>query len=98
MKRKVICGLLIVFSVTFGFVLFSPSGKGYVSKLFFHENADDTITTETEMDKPVEILDYLPDGREIGDVFLGAYGYERVIAIGEDGSYLTEEVRDWDGT
>ena len=55
------------------------------------ENVDSKILGD-EMKKWNTEQNGAPEVAKIGDVFLGKEGYERVIAISEDGAFVTEQV------
>ncbi|MDO4340391.1 MAG: hypothetical protein Q4C91_20260 [Eubacteriales bacterium] len=90
--------LLII--IACGFVY--ANNKGFSLKVFYNSSGKAVYYPVSEVENPEELRDTVinhktdkngpPETAKIGDIFPGKDGYERVIAISEDGAFVTEQI------
>lgn len=101
MKKRVLL-LIFCFSLLCGFVYVSA---GRVEWKKFYDTSGKSVrypvldfAEEKNEKSSFEYSDFnnliSPETAEIGDVFKGQEGYERVIAVSEDGAYVTEIINE----
>ena len=70
------------------------NGEEFSWKEFLNSSGETVYYPVSESAIPKQNTDDIkaPDTAKIGDIFRGEDGYERVIAVGSDGSYVTEMI------
>lgn len=85
-----ICGVAYANNTEFSLKAFRNS-LGEAVYYPVSENVDTEILSD-KLGKQHTEKNRAPETAEIGDIFLGEEGYERVIAISDDGAFVTEQV------
>lgn len=92
MRKKgllaVCCLSLLVCGVAYA------NGEEFSWKEFFNSSGETVYYPVSESAVPKQNINDInaPDTAKIGDIFKGDHGYERVIAVGSDGAYVTEVI------
>ena len=101
MRKKRIFLVVAVLIVFISGSLVYANSTEYSLKKFYNAWGEEVYYPVAEPKEPTahEVIENnsrkeyaLPETAEIGDVFLGEEGYERVIAVSEDGAFVTEGV------
>lgn len=100
-KRRMFIVTLATVILVSGSLVYA-SGTEFSLKRLYNASGEEVYYPETESKEPTaqEVSENditkqkyaAPETAEIGDVFLGEEGYERVIAVSEDGAFVTEGV------
>lgn len=99
MKKKRIFLVVTALTILISGSLVYAGGRKYTMTKFHNAWGEDAYYPVAEPTEPTaqEIMENkaksqytLPETAEIGDVFLGEDGYERVIAVSDDGAFITE--------
>ena len=96
MKKKVISaciGTLAVLAIVFCGVVYAKN-ENYSLKKFYNEAGEAVYFPVADEEKTNLQVQYkksnAPEKGKIGDVFRSEIGLERVIAVSEDGAFVTE--------
>lgn len=99
-KKRVFLAVAALTVLVSGSLVYA-GGRKYTMTKFHNELGEEVYYPVAEPEEPTaqEIIENkakkqyaAPETAEIGDVFLGEDGYERVFAVSEDGAFMTEGV------
>ncbi len=98
MKKKIAMSLIIAgFTVLAGGYAYGHDGIPCEWEAFRNEAGETVYYPVGVLEENAKRFENanIPENAKIGDVFLGLEGeYERVIAVGEDGAFVTESISD----